>query len=140
MDQDEAIRRLSSARVGRLATADTGALPHVVPVVFVVEGRTIYWAVDHKPKRARELRRLRNIRANPNVELVVDQYAEDWADLWWVRVGGHARVVEDEDEEERAIESLAAKYPQYRDEPPPGPVVAIDIARVTAWEGASRPP
>lgn len=136
MDREEAIRRLSAARVGRLATADRGSLPHVVPVVFAVAGETIYWAVDEKPKSSRELKRIRNIRANPNVELVVDHYAEDWAHLWWVRVSGHARVVGDEDEEERAIESLAEKYAQYRDDRPPGPVVAIDITRVTGWEGA----
>lgn len=107
----------------------------MVPVVFVLAGQTIYWAVDHKPKRTRELKRLRNIRSNPNVELVADHFEEDWARIWWVRVSGHARVVEDLDEADRAIELLAEKYPQYGADPPPGPVVAIDITRVTAWEG-----
>lgn len=136
MDRHEALRRLAAARVGRLATADRGSLPHVVPVVFAVAGETIYWAVDRKPKRTRDLKRLQNIEANPNVQLVADHYEEDWSRLWWVRVTGHARAVEDEDELERALDTLAGKYPQYRTEPPSGPVVAVDIARVTAWEGS----
>ena len=103
--------------------------------MFAVAGETIYWAVDHKPKGTRELKRLRNIRANPNVELVADHYEDDWARLWWVRATGHARIVEDEGEADRAVEILAEKYPQYRSDPPPGPVVAIEITRVTAWEG-----
>jgi PPOX class probable F420-dependent enzyme len=82
MDAGEARRRLATARVGRLATADAGAVPHVVPFVFVLEGDTIYWAVDEKPKRTRDLKRVANIKANPNVEIVVDQYEEDWARLW----------------------------------------------------------
>jgi PPOX class probable F420-dependent enzyme len=107
----------------------------VIPVVFAISGETIYWAVDDKPKTTRELKRLANIRSNPNVQLVVDRYEEDWSQLWWVRVTGHARIVEDEGEEERALRLLAEKYPQYRATPPPGPVVAIDIARVSWWEG-----
>jgi PPOX class probable F420-dependent enzyme len=134
VDRDEALRRLSSIRVAHLATSDRGSLPHVVPVVFALAGETIYWAVDHKPKGTRQLKRLRNIRANPNVELVADHYEEEWTRLWWVRVSGHARIVDADEEADLAIDLLAEKYPQYRADPPPGPVVAIDITRVTAWE------
>jgi PPOX class probable F420-dependent enzyme len=136
MNREEALRRVGNARVGHLATVDRGSLPHAVPVVFAVTGNTIYWAVDRKPKSTRALKRLRNIRANPNVQLVADHYEEDWSRLWWVRITGHARTVEDGDEAERALIALAEKYPQYRTEPPTGPVVAIDIARVSAWESA----
>ncbi|HYT77720.1 MAG TPA: TIGR03668 family PPOX class F420-dependent oxidoreductase [Actinomycetota bacterium] len=136
MDREEALRRLAGARVGHLATADLGSLPHVVPVVFAVAGETIYWAVDQKPKGTRDLKRLRNIEANPNVQLVADHYEEDWSRLWWVRITGHSRTVEDEDEVDRALDALAQKFPQYRADPPEGPVVAIDIARVTAWESS----
>jgi PPOX class probable F420-dependent enzyme len=140
MDRGEALRRLADARVGHLATADPGGIPHVVPLVFAVRGETIYWTVDRKPKRTRELKRIQNIQANPNVQLVADRYDEDWARLWWVRVTGHARIVEDEEEAERALDALGEKYPQYRADPPPGPIVAIDMTRVTSWEGASEPP
>jgi PPOX class probable F420-dependent enzyme len=132
MEREEALRRLAAARVGRLATADASGRPHVVPLVFAVDGGTIVWAVDHKPKRSRRLRRLANIAANPLVELVVDGYDEDWTALWWVRAGGTARVV-DGDEAEWAKDLLSAKYPQYRDRPPAGPFVAIGIERLTGW-------
>ena len=128
--------RLEGARVGRLATVDAGGVPHVVPVTFAVSDRTLYWAVDQKPKRSRDLKRLDNIRANPNVEIVVDHYEDDWDRLWWVRVTGAARVVVDEDERGRALAALARKYEPYRGSPPAGPVVAIDVTRVTSWSGA----
>src|SRR5439155_3699218 len=88
VDSGQARKRLGEARVARLATADAGGVPHVVPFVFVLDGETIYWAVDEKPKRTRDLKRLANIRANPNVDVVVDHYDEDWRTLWWVRASG----------------------------------------------------
>jgi PPOX class probable F420-dependent enzyme len=137
VDRREARKRLAEARVGRLATADAGGVPHVVPFVFVLAGDTVYWAVDEKPKRTRDLKRLANIRANPNVELVVDRYQERWDGLWWVRAAGPARVVEEEAEATRALDLLAAKYRRYRKRPPQGPVVAIEVATLTWWEGGS---
>ena len=135
MNGEEARKRLQEARVGRLATADASGVPHVVPFTFVVDGDTIYWAVDEKPKRSRDLKRLANIRANPNVEAVVDRYDEDWRDLWWVRASGPARVVEDGEEARRAVGLLAEKYPQYRASPPLGPAVSIEIAHLRWWLG-----
>jgi len=136
MDRQDALHRLAGARVGHLATADLGGIPHVVPLVFVLIGETIYWGVDRKPKRSRDLKRLRNIRVNPNVQLVADHYEEDWSRLWWVRVTGHARIVEDDDEADEALGALGEKYPQYGVEPPSGPVVAIEIVRMSGWESA----
>ncbi len=88
--------------------------------------------MDEKPKRTRRLQRLRNIEANPQVEVLVDHYEEDWTRLWWVRLRGTARVVDDR----RAIELLAAKYPQYADRPPEGPVVAIAIEERAEWSAS----
>jgi PPOX class probable F420-dependent enzyme len=139
MDRREARRRLAEARVGRLATADAGGVPHVVPLVFALDGGTVYWAVDEKPKRSRSIKRLANIQANPNVEVVIDRYTERWDRLWWVRAAGPARIVHEEAEEERAHMLLAAKYRQYRKQPPQGPVVAIEVARLTWWEGGTDP-
>ena len=139
MDRQEAKKRLGEARVGRLATADAGGIPHVVPFVFALDGNTLYWAVDEKPKRTRQIKRLANIAANPNVEVVVDRYAERWERLWWVRAAGPAQVVEGA-EEQRALALLAAKYRQYRKQPPGGPVVAIEVARLTWWEGGAAEP
>ena len=117
------------APVGRLATVDALGRPHVVPICFVLEGMTLYTAVDEKPKRSRRLKRLSNIEANPQVEVLIDHYEEDWSRLWWVRLSGVARIVEDP----RAVELLAAKYPQYREQPPAGPVIAVTVERRSEW-------
>ena len=135
VDEGDARRRLAKARVGHLATADAAGVPHVVPFVFAAEGATLYWAVDRKPKRSASLKRLANIQENPNVSVVVDRYDEDWSTLWWVRAVGTARVVPAGSERDRALELLRMKYPQYATSPPSGAVVAIDVARVTGWEG-----
>jgi PPOX class probable F420-dependent enzyme len=120
------------ARVARLATVDRQGRPHVVPICFAIEGETLYSAVDEKPKRTRRLQRLRNIEANPQVEVVIDHYEDDWTKLWWVRLRGTARIVDDP----RAVDLLAAKYPQYRDRPPQGPVIAVSIEERSEWRAS----
>jgi PPOX class probable F420-dependent enzyme len=135
---DEARERFASARVARLASAGTDGRPHIVPVVFALAGDTIVHAVDGKPKRTRALRRLANIAANPRVALLADEYDDgDWERLWWVRADGVARVLEPSDDEaRRALALLAARYAQYRTDPPAGPVVAVDVIRWRGWSAA----
>ena len=72
-----ALAFLRDARVGRLATADASARPLVVPICYVFDGARCYSVVDAKPKRARDLRRLRNIAANPRAALVADAQRPD---------------------------------------------------------------
>jgi PPOX class probable F420-dependent enzyme len=135
---DEARERFASARVARLASAGADGRPHIVPVVFALDGDTIVHAVDGKPKRTRALRRLANIAANPHVALLADEYDDgDWERLWWVRADGVARVLEPSDDEaRRALALLVARYAQYRDAPPAGPVVAVDVMRWSGWSAA----
>ena len=83
----------------------------------MLDGETLYTAVDEKPKRTRRLKRLENIEANPHVEVLIDHYEDDWSKLWWVRLRGTARIVEDP----RAVDLLVAKYPQYAERRPEGP-------------------
>ena len=125
--------RLAAARVARLATTDPDGRPHLVPIVFALDGDTLYSAVDRKPKRSSRLRRIENARARPDVTILVDHYEEDWSRLWWIRLRGRARVLDEGPERERALELLAAKYPQYRSEPPDGPVLAVDVTQVRDW-------
>jgi PPOX class probable F420-dependent enzyme len=125
--------RLGAARVARLATTDADGRPHLVPIVFVIDGETLYSAVDRKPKRSQKLRRIENARARPHVTILVDHYDEDWSRLWWIRLRGQARVLDDGDERERALALLREKYSQYRDEPPDGPVLAVDVTDVREW-------
>jgi PPOX class probable F420-dependent enzyme len=134
MNEDEALARVASARLARMATVDPQGTPHVIPVTFALDGRIVYWAVDQKPKRAQEVKRLDNLRASPTVQLVVDHYDEDWAELWWVRLTGRGRILEAGEERERAMGLLAGKYSQYRADPPQGSVVAIDVEAISTWE------
>jgi PPOX class probable F420-dependent enzyme len=126
--------RVGAARVARLATIDPDGHPHLVPIVFVLEGDTVYTAVDAKPKRSRTLRRIENARERPEATVLVDEYDEDWTRLWWARLRGRARVLEGGEEAERALALLAAKYDQYRRDAPGYPVLAVDV---TDWRGWS---
>jgi PPOX class probable F420-dependent enzyme len=133
--EQEARRRFAAARVARLATADAAGAPHLVPVVFAVDGDLILTAVDRKPKRTTALKRLANVRANPRVALLADHYDdEDWDALWWVRADGTGRVLEPTDPvARRAVELLAGRYRQHRAEPPEGPVLAVEVLRWSGW-------
>jgi PPOX class probable F420-dependent enzyme len=129
MTDEAAWARLAAARVGRLATT----APRIVPVTFAVVGSAIVHAVDHKPKATRELARVADIRRDPRVSLLVDHYDDDWSRLWWVRADGTARVL-DAAEATTAIDALVEKYPQYAGRRPEGPVVVLDVERVSGWQ------
>jgi PPOX class probable F420-dependent enzyme len=124
-------QRFAAARVARLATVDPDGAPHLVPIVFAVAGDVIHTAVDAKPKRHRQLRRLANIAHEPRVSVLADHYDEDWSTLWWVRADGVATVREAAPD---AVAALTARYPQYRDAAPPGPFIAIRVRRWSAWQ------
>jgi PPOX class probable F420-dependent enzyme len=144
MTDQEARRRFAQARVARLATTDTHHRPHIVPMIFVLVSQTgtdqthspdtVYSAVDAKPKRSTSLRRLANITTNPHVAVLADHYEDDWHALWWVRADGTARILNTNEPESRdAITRLVARYPQYHEQPPHGPVIAIDITHWSSW-------
>jgi PPOX class probable F420-dependent enzyme len=132
--------RVERARVARLATVGADGRPHLVPICFALEDDVLYSAVDRKPKRSPHLKRIENVRANPQVTVLVDHYDDDWTQLWWVRIDGRARVLTEGPERDRALALLVAKYPQYSADTPEGPVLAIDIERRRRWAHAdSRP-
>jgi PPOX class probable F420-dependent enzyme len=126
-----------SQRVARLATADAAGAPHVVPVTFALDGDALYIGIDGKPKQADAagLKRLRNIAANPAVAVVVDRYAEDWSRLGWVMLRGPAAVLQAGQPGHAAAQALLrARYPQLNAMRIDAlPVIALRIARVTAW-------
>jgi PPOX class probable F420-dependent enzyme len=139
VDLAQARARFAAARVARLATAGADGRPHLVPICFAVAGDTVYSAVDDvKPKATMRLRRLRNIAANPAVALLADHYEDDdWTALWWARADGRARLLDPADPAAQpARDLLAGRYAPYRDAPPPGVVVAIDVARWSGWAAA----
>lgn len=136
LSEADARGRVASARAARLATVGRDGAPHLVPVVFAVEGELIYIAVDFKPKSSPRLRRLRNITENPRVAVLVDDYSDDWGELWWVRIDGEAAVLTDAAEMRHPIDVLVARYEQYRARRPDGPVVAIRAVRWTGWSAS----
>jgi len=134
----EARGLFAQARVARLATVGASGRPHLVPIVFALDGDVVYSAVDAKPKRTTALRRLENVRRDPRVALLADHYDDaDWDALWWVRADGGARVLDaQEPEARRALELLAGRYAQYRAAPPRGPVLAVAVERWSGWRAS----
>ena len=130
---------LKQARVARLATLDGKNRPHIVPICFAYDGKLLYTAIDRKPKRVtgERLVRLRNIRAVPRIALLIDQYDDDWTQLWYVLIRGKAKLIPKSAHKEHAwaIEKLRAKYPQYvqgmlADD---APIIRITPKQATVW-------
>lgn len=136
LPENECRARFQGARVLRLATADAQAQPHLVAATFAVVDNAVAIAIDHKPKRSTNLKRLRNITENPKVSLLVDHYDDDWANLWWVRADGLARVVDAGDAAEH-VSALVDKYSQYREHRPVGDVIMITVKRWSGWSAAN---
>jgi PPOX class probable F420-dependent enzyme len=137
VDQGTARRRVELARVARLGTRTTTGRLDLVPITFAFADELLVTAVDHKPKSTTQLKRLENVRANPEVAVLFDHYDDgDWDALWWVRVRGLARVVEEGDEHHRAVDALVAKYSQYDDRPPVGPAIVIEPIRWQWWSAS----
>ena len=131
-------------RVARLATADAGGRPHVVPVCFAYRTGTIYIALDEKPKDVPpdRLKRVRNILENPDVTLVADRYAEDWNLLAFVMVRGKAELLEPgAGEHAAAVRLLRGKYHQYEEMGiEENPVISVRAGNVASWGALGAPP
>jgi PPOX class probable F420-dependent enzyme len=122
--------------VAHLATADARGVPHVLPVCFVISGKTLYITIDEKPKRqpAARMKRLRNISENPVVSLVADHYDEDWTRLGWVMLRGHAEILADGAEHGAAQTLLRERYAQLNAMNIEScPVIAVRIEHITSW-------
>src|SRR6266545_2465527 len=120
---------IAEGRVGRLGTADASGQPLVVPICYAFDGHSLFSAIDTKPKTKSPegLKRIRNIRENAKVSVVIDRYDEDWAQLRYVIIQGRADL-------------LLAKYPQYRGmglSREAGLMIKVDPARVTQWQFAA---
>jgi PPOX class probable F420-dependent enzyme len=121
------------APVARLGTVAPDGMPHLVPVVFALRDEVVYTAVDAKPKTTQRLRRLANIERHPLVSLLVDHYADDWTQLWWVRIDGIAAIHDEGDALDAGHDLLRAKYTQYQSVPLNGPVIAVTVQRWSSW-------
>jgi PPOX class probable F420-dependent enzyme len=132
---------IREARVAHFATVDEHGRPHVVPVCFAWRDGIVYIALDAKPKRVpvTRLRRVRNLTANPEVQLLIDRYDEDWTRLAYVQLRGHAGLIEPGPEHAQALDLLRAKYAQYRDMPlEDAPVIRIEVHAEVFWTASTK--
>ena len=140
---DEQRTFLAAARTATLATIAPDGVPRLVPVCFALvdaAGPVIYTPLDDKPKRVgdpRDLARVRDILARPDVSLLVDRWSEDWSQLGWLRILGRASLLEPgdpSDEHAPAVAALRARYPQYKDHRlEDRPIIRIAVMATRSW-------
>jgi PPOX class probable F420-dependent enzyme len=126
---------LGRARVARLGYLDGEDRPRVLPVTFAVADGAVWSAIDDKPKRRPEPARVEYLRRRPDAALLVDRYDDDWTTLAWVQLLGRIDVVA-VDKAPVAVDALAAKYAQYADRTPPGPLLRLAVERTLHWRAA----
>ena len=124
-------------RVGRMATATHDGLPHLIPFCYAYNDPFLYMALDLKSKEVPilKLKRVKNILANPNVAVLIDDYFENWDRLAFVLLKGQAELIITGNEHDRAIILLQEKYPQYKKMGIDHcPVIRITISTYTTWK------
>ena len=135
------LRLIDEARIARLAQLDFEQQVHAIPFVFVRLDKTLYSPVDGKPKRHAKLSRLAWVEEAPSVTVLIDEYQEDWTQLWWLRIYGEAKVIRaDAPNWDLIAEKLRERYPQYA-APPSGvelfngepTMLSIEIGRWRSW-------
>ena len=133
---------LAGARRAVLATRKPDGGARLVPITFAFDGNTglLYFALDQKPKSVadpRDLARVRDIAASPQVSVLVDRWSEDWSELGWLRLEGEATLLEPADHAEEhawALALLRRRYPQYEKQAlERRPIVRIEVQRTASW-------
>ena len=109
----------------------------MLPVTFALARGRIWSAIDRKPKRSSEPARLRFLRRDARAALTIDRYSDEWEELAWVQALGSVSIL-DADEAPAGLEALRAKYEQYREEAPPGPLLALEPRRYLWWRAADH--
>jgi PPOX class probable F420-dependent enzyme len=136
---------VEGCRTATLATTAPDGRARLVPICFTLDdsGTRLYMPLDEKPKRAtdaRDLARVRDIRARSEVALLFHRWSEDWSMLAWVRVHGRAGLLEpghDPGLRESVISSLRQKYAQYRGHDlERATLIVIEIVEATRWSAA----
>jgi PPOX class probable F420-dependent enzyme len=138
LSEEECWARLAGARHGVLATVHALRGVDAVPVVFAVTspGRIVIPVDAVKAKRSARLQRLVNIERDPRCVLLVDEYRDDWSQLWWVRVHARAQWSAAASGELRA--ALAERYPQYRPSGTVLGVLTLEAPSVSGWRAGWR--
>jgi PPOX class probable F420-dependent enzyme len=117
---------LRSHELCRLATASKDGRPHVVPVIYALDGEDIIIAVDYGTKK------LGNLRQNNRVALVVDDYRPNHA----VMVEGECSILERGKEYLRLLQILFDRFEVYRKDPwgeGESPILRVTPTRAVVW-------
>ena len=125
-------------RLAHLATIDEYSKPHVVPIVYAFDSNKLFTPIDDKPKsvKPKQLQRVRNIKLNEYVSVIIDDYSENWTKLAWVQIRGRAEILSDGDEYEIGIKLLTEKYQQYQNIRLNNLLIIIYLEKVLSWRAA----
>jgi len=127
---------LSAGRVAHLATTDARGHPLVIPICYAFEDADVYSSIDAKPKKMAPLllERVRNIRENSYVSIVVDRYEEDWARLAYVLIRGKAKILTRGPRHKKGVHLLRMKYPQYQEMAiEKRPIIHVALNHAKSW-------
>lgn len=122
---------LSTARRGVMTTIEADGSPHSVPVVFAAIGDQIVSPIDHKPKTGRTLERVRNLRRDARLTLLVDLWDEDWTKLTWLMIRGRAQI--DESPPLHLTQAINRRYPQYAPDEVHDALIRIEPSLLSWW-------
>ncbi len=124
-------RYLESRELCRLATASASGLPHVTPVIYAMHGENIVIVTDYGT------RKLENLKENPKVSLVVDEYHPNRG----VVIFGDCKIYEKGEEYLRLLKILFKKFESYRKNPwkeGEAPILKIAPTKVVSWNLATK--
>jgi len=117
---------LKAHELCRLATASKKGKPHVVPVIYALDGEDIVIAVDYKT------RKLANLMENPEAALVVDEYRPNGG----LMVEGRCEIYERGKEYLRLLQILFDRFDYYRKNPwgeGESPILKIKPTKAVMW-------
>ncbi len=120
------LKFLKEHELCRMATASRDARPHVVPVIYALDGEDIVIAVDYGTKK------LGNLRQNSKVALVVDDYHPNRA----VMVEGECEIIEKGKEYLRLLKVLFDRFEFYRKHPwgeGESPILKVRPTKAVMW-------
>jgi PPOX class probable F420-dependent enzyme len=110
----------------RMATASKDGMPHVVPVIYTLDGGDIIIAVDYGT------RKLKNLRENRRVALVVDTYRPNAG----LMVEGECEILERGKEYLRLLHVLFDRFEFYRRDPwgeGESPILKVHPTKCVMW-------
>jgi nitroimidazol reductase NimA-like FMN-containing flavoprotein (pyridoxamine 5'-phosphate oxidase superfamily) len=109
-----------------MATASKEGMPHVVPVIYALDGEDVVVAVDYGTKK------LANLRRNRKVALVVDEFKPNKG----LMIEGDCEILERGKEYLRLLKILFDKFEYYKNNPwseGESPILRIRPTKASMW-------